>query len=247
MRKLTLTSRLLLLFGILAMLLAAVAAGSWSGIARTQSVLRTMLESHTHAVNHLAKIQTLLLHNRLLVVNALAKPEPEVVSRNSALVLAHGKMVDEAWRAYQDIVVQVDGELVIAQQLERHRARLIDEGWLPILKALQGLDTIEAYHLLAERVRPLHERLMQDVDELLKLRLEAAWQAQRQVQERNRVIQWLVGVGLVAGLLFLTAFGLMLVRGIKRSLAQASAATDAVAQGDLSYPIEVSGNDEVSA
>jgi len=53
-------------------------------------------------------------------------------------------------------------------------------------------------------------------------------------------------LAIVAGVVFAMLFGWALIRGISRALRQALEVAHAVAQGDLSHPIDLSGTDEVA-
>jgi methyl-accepting chemotaxis protein len=51
---------------------------------------------------------------------------------------------------------------------------------------------------------------------------------------------------MVAGLLFAALFAAALVRGISRSLGQAIAVAETIAQGDLTHTVTVQGKDEAA-
>jgi methyl-accepting chemotaxis protein-1 (serine sensor receptor) len=134
----------------------------------------------------------------------------------------------------------------LAKQLAQDRARFVKEGLQPAVAALRAKDIDTVRQLVFEKIRPLYVPVRTGIDSLMKLQLDTAEEEYRAAVARYETQRWWVIASTVAGLLLAAFFGFTLIRGISRSLHDALDIAHAVAQGDLSHTIDLTGKDEVS-
>jgi methyl-accepting chemotaxis protein-1 (serine sensor receptor) len=96
-----------------------------------------------------------------------------------------------------------------------------------------------------EKIRPLYTPVGAGIDALIKLQLDVARDEYNAAVARYTTLRLWAILAIVAGVLFAVGFGLLLIRGISRSLKEALDVANAVAQGDLSHTIHLDSQDEV--
>jgi methyl-accepting chemotaxis protein len=243
--KLKISTRLSLLIGILSVLLMAIGAIGLFGIGKSNEALKTVYEDRTIPTGQIAEIQRQLLRNRLAVAVSLVTPTPEVINPATAEVEANITIIGKVWGAYMATTLTPE-EATLAKKFNEDQTRFVQEGLRPAVAALRANDIDGAKRVVTEKIRPLYTPVGAGIEALLKLQLDEVKKEYDAAVARYETIR-LIAIGVIlAGVLFAVIFGLALIRGISRSLAQAMAAANAVADGDLSHPIQVQGKDEVA-
>jgi len=245
LNNLKISTRIVILIGILSVLLIAIGLIGLSGISKSNDALKTVYEDRTVPMGQIADINRLTLRNRLTIANSLINPVPEEIYKNTAEVETNIATINKVWAAYMATMLTPD-EAKIAKKLAEDRAQFVQDGLRPAVAALRANDLEEAKRLSLEKIRPLYQPVSAGIEALMKLQLDVAKQEFDTAVARYDNIRLLAIGSIVAGVLFAFIFGLALVRGITRSLSQALDAAHAVAQGDLSHPIHVVGKDEVA-
>ena len=245
MSNLKISTRLLILIGLLSALLIAIGSIGLFGISKTNDALRSVYEDRTVHTGQIAQIQRLLLRNRLAIAVSLVTPTPETIDPNTAEVEANITAIGKVWDAYMATQLTAE-EAKIAKVFAEDRAKFVQQGLRPAVAALRANNIDEAKRVVTEAIRPLYGPVGQGIEALLKLQLDVAKQEYETAVARYETIRFLSIGTIVAGLVFAVLFGLFLVRGISRSLSQAVDAANAVTQGDLTHTIRVSGKDEVA-
>ncbi len=244
MNKLKISTRLLLLIGLMSVLLIAIGVIGLFGVARSNESLRSVYEDRTVCMGQIAEINRLNLRNRLAIANSLMDSNPQEIERDTAEVEANIAAADKVWEAYMATTL-TPAEAKLAQQLALDRGRLVQEGLLPAVAALRGSELARAHSLVLEKIRPLYLPVGVGIDALMKLQLDVAKaEYDDAVTRYNSLRLWALG-SIVAGVLTAVLFGLALIRGISGALAEALDVAHAVAQGDLSHSIHLDGRDEV--
>ena len=245
MNNLKISTRLLMLTGILSALLIVIGGIGLFGISKSNDALQSVYEDRTVPMGQIATINRMNLRNRLAIAFSVLDPRPEEISKDIAQIEGNSAAIDKTWAAYMATTLTVE-EAKLAKKFTEDRARLVQEGIKPAVAALRANDLDGAKRLLLDRIRILNLPVGEGIDALMKLQLDVAEEEYNAAVARYAIIR-LVSIGsIVAGVLFATLFGLALVRGISRSLNQAIDATNSVAQGDLSTHIRVDGKDEVA-
>ncbi|MDI1239464.1 MAG: Tar ligand binding domain-containing protein, partial [Polaromonas sp.] len=245
MNNFKISTRLILLIGILSVLLLAIGSVGLFGINQSNEALKTVYEDRLVPAGQVAEIQKDLLENRLLVAVSLVTPTPDIIAKNTDQVEANIAAIGKVWEAYMATSLTTE-EAKLAKAFAEDRAKFVQQGLRPVVAALRANDIKEASRLMTEVVRPLYVPVGADIEALMKLQLDVAKSEYDNALARYATIRIGAISAIVAGVLFAFVFGMTLVRGISRSLTQAGEAANAVAQGDLTHTILVDGKDEVA-
>jgi methyl-accepting chemotaxis protein-1 (serine sensor receptor) len=245
MNNFKISTRLILLIGIMSALLIAIGSLGLLGISQSNDALKSVYEDRTVAAGQIANIQSDLLENRLAIAASLITPTPEIIATQTAVIEANIVNIGKTWDAYMATTLTAE-EATLAKTFAEERAKFVQEGLLPSVAALRANDLEGALRLVVEKVRPLHKVVSKGIDSLMKLQIDEAKKEYEAAQARYATIRMMSIAAIIAGVLFAFSFGMILVRGISRSLAQAVAASSAVAQGDLTHLIHIKGKDEVA-
>ena len=245
MNNLKISSRLMILIGILSALLVAIGSIGLFGISQSNAALKTVYEDRTVAVGQIADITGLILRSQLALASSLITPVPEEIARNIAEVETNMATIEKVWELYMATTITTE-EAAIAKKFAEGRAKFVEEGLKPAVAALRANDLEDARDIVRSKVRPLYASVIESIAALAKIQLDEAKAEYDAAVARYQTIRTIAISAIVAGVLFAVIFGLALVRGISRSLNQAIDTANAVTQGDLSRPVLVEGKDEVS-
>ncbi len=245
MNNLKISTRLVMLIGILSVLLIAIGSLGLFGISTTNEALHSVYEDRTVPMGKLSDIQENLLRNRLAIANSLANPTPEEIRKNSAEVETNIAEINQGWTAYMATTLTTE-EATIAKKFAADRTKFVQDGIQPAVAALRANDLEGAKRLVLEKVRPLWAPVRDGMAALMQLQMNEAKKEYDAAVVRYTMIRTAAIAAIVAGVLFAFLFGMALVRGISRSLNQAMDAANAVAEGDLSHRIQAQGKDEVA-
>ena len=245
MNNLKISTRLVMLIGLLSVLLMAIGGLGLFGISSANEALQTVYEDRTVPMGQIGDIQKNMLNNRLAIAGSLLNPVPEEVAKGIAGVEANIAEIDKTWATYIATKLTPEEEK-LARQVEADRSRFVQEGIRPAVTALRANNIEEAKRLAFEKIRPLFAPVRDGLTALMQLQVHQAKVEYAAAVARYNTIRTVSIVAIVAGVLSAALFGVFLVRGISRSLRQAMEAADAVAHGDLSHPIQVQGKDEVA-
>ena len=245
MKNLKISTRLIILIGILSALLIAIGSVGLFGISQSNDALKSVYEDRTVPMGQIADIQSDLLENRLAIASSLVTPTPEVIKTRTAAIEANTANITKVWAAYMATTLTTE-EAKLASKFAEDRVKFVQEGLLPAVVALRANEVEEAKRLVEEKISPLYAPVRSGIEALMKLQIDVAKGEFDAAMARYNTIRIVSITSIVAGVLFAFLFGLALVRGISRSLAQAVDASNAVAQGDLTHTIQVDGRDEVA-
>ena len=137
-------------------------------------------------------------------------------------------------------------ESTLAQRFTEDRKRFVQEGLLVTVAALKANDIPAAQRAVVEKIRPLYAPVGDAIKAMIALQFEAARKAADAAEARYSTIRAIAIASTVTGLLFAVLFAAALVRGISRSLGQAIAVAETIAQGNLTQPVTVQGQDEAA-
>jgi methyl-accepting chemotaxis protein-1 (serine sensor receptor) len=245
MNNFKISTRLLALIGVMSALLAGIGAIGLVGISRSNQALQSVYEDRLVPVGQLDTIVRAILRNRLAIANSLVTPTPEYIARNTAEVEANIELISKTWDAFMATHLTPEEER-LAKTFAEDRKKFVQEGLRPAVAALRANDTKEAQRIVVEKIRPLYEPVAHGVDALIKLQLDVAKQEYEAAVARYETIRVAAIAALILSVGLAATFGLLLIRGINRSLGHAVEVSNAVAQGDLTKAIHVDGKDEIA-
>jgi methyl-accepting chemotaxis protein len=245
MNKLNISTRLLILIGLLATLLAATGGYGLYGIQQSNDALKTVYEDRTVALEQLADINYLMMRNRVLTMDMLLKPVDANIQKRDTELQSNIQKINKLIDAYMATYLTPE-EKKLADEFIALRKIYAFEGLKPAAQALRAGNASEALKIYEEKISSIAPKVQVLIDSLIALQTRIAKEEYEAGQARYHTTLQISITTIVAGVLFAGFFGLTLIRAISRSLKQAMAATHAVAEGDLSQPIEVQGQDEVA-
>ena len=245
MNNLKISTRLIVLIGLLSALLIAIGGiGLW-GMSATNASFNTVYQDRMVPVGQLADVQRLVLRNRLEAASAMLDPRPDVITKELTAMAANTKEINDLWAAYMATQLTPE-EATLAKQFEAARERFTNEAFRPIQEALRGGNIDEAKRLNTDKADALYEGVRKNISALVDLQFDEGKKEYGASIARYEQSRLVAIAAIVLGIAFAVAFGLMLIRGISRSLSQASELSKAVAEGDLTRQVDTSGKDEVA-
>ncbi len=239
------SSRLYVLIGLLSMLLIGIGSIGLNGISKSDASLKRVFEDRTLPLAQLGDLNYLVQRNRVLVMDMLLQPTPANVEKRNQELRTNVLEISKIWATYMATNLTSE-EAPLASAFAQARESYVQEGLLPAADAMLAGNLEAAQAINADKINALAPLTQDSIRKLTQLQIHIAKQEFDAAEARYRSIRMVSIAAVLAGVLFALFFGLALIRGISRSLAQALDAANAVAQGDLSHSIQASGKDEVT-
>ena len=246
MNALKVSTRLVMLAGILAALLLVVGGLGMFGISQSNAALRQVYEERAVPVEQLGSIRSLILSNRLAIAVALVTPTPEVIASSTTTVDNNIVAIGKIWDNYMR-TPRAPEEARLAETFAANRARFVQEGLRPAAAALRSNNIPEVQRIVTEQIRPLYGPVGRDIEALTQLQIDEASRAYREADQRYTTLRTIFLAVLAGGLAFALLFGYSVIRSISRQLggepAQASLLAQNVADGDLTTEVRIQSGD----
>jgi len=245
MNDLKISTRLLMLIGVLCALLVAIGSLGLFGIGKADDALETVYEDRLLPLEQLGDIESKLLGNRLAIAVALVTPTPEVIASSTATVETNIAAITKVWEAYMATKLTADEEK-LAKAFAEDRKTFVQQGLKPVVAALRANDLDGAKRMVAESVRPLFVPVKQGVDALKKLQIDEAHREYTEAVARYATIRMMSIASIVGGLLLAGLFGWRITLSITVPLNRAKDAAARVAEGDLTVDLSGKGKNETA-
>jgi methyl-accepting chemotaxis protein len=246
MKNLKISTRLMLLIGVLSTLLVAIGSVGLFGISKTNLSLETVYKGRTVPMGRIGLINALMLNNRLMISNNLLDPTRFKVVKNNNEIAANITQINQELDLYIATIAGAK-EARLAKLFKAAKDKFEAEGVLPAIAALNANDLMEAQSIVFEKIPQLYDPVRDNGKLLVQLQLEEAKAEFDYAAARYATIRIASIASIAGGVLFSMLLGAALIRGISRSLAQALDGANAVARGDLCHTIDVDGKDEIAA
>ena len=235
-RTWTVARQLALAFGLVLGLLAAVAAlGGWM-LRDTVADMRGLYEDRTVPLRQLGTVRYLATRDRVLMSDAVVRGQPENAARRVKELHANREVSAKAWQAYATTAMTSE-EQQLARRVEAALAAYVDQGLLPLAKALDGGRFDEARQLLQGKLSELNPALTQGLDQLLELQVrEGQLQYDAASSHGSRALWALAALtllGMVAGVASAVLVTRRLIRRLGAEPAVLAEAAGRIARGDL--------------
>jgi methyl-accepting chemotaxis protein-1 (serine sensor receptor) len=239
------STRLILLVGVMSMLLLGVGLLGLRGMADSNDGLQTVYEDRTVALGKLGQIQSLMMTNAYLVTAATLDASPEVVGKNTAAVEANIGQITKIWDEYMATYLTAD-EAAIAKKFAEARGKYVREGLKPAVAALRSANMQEGQQLSNNVLPALYAPAKEQIDALIQLQLDVAKSEYAGAVQDYASVRTYAAASIVLGLLFAVSVGYFLITGLMRSLKQAEDLSRAIEAGDLSGQVSITGKDELA-
>ncbi|OIQ78104.1 methyl-accepting chemotaxis protein II [mine drainage metagenome] len=245
LKNMKISTRLSLLVGVLALLLLVIGGIGLYGITQADDALDTSYNDYTLSIEKMGSIRYLMLRNRLLIASAAIEQTPESIKKAGDEVEANIASISKLWGEYTKYPMTGEEEQ-LAKTFTDARDRYVQDGLKPALVALRAGDAAENRRLEVEKTRPTFDAANAASNAMSKFLLEEARTGFEVESARVYTIRTASIATIVLGLLFAVGFGMRLVRSITTPLYRAAEVSEAIAQGDLTLPVDASGNNEIS-
>ena len=244
MRNIKISTRLMALIACVAMLLIALGGLSRFALQKANASMNTVYEDRVLPLEQLGDLGYLVPRNRILVMDMLLHPEPDNVQRRSAELESNVQKVSVIWAAYMNTQLTPE-EKRLADGYAEKRAAYVRQGLAPAVAALKSGDRDTAQKIYLEQISPLSMEMQKFADLLFQLQVDEAKAVYDAQVSRFHTFQWISTASIVLSIGLIVALGWAIISSVRSSMQQAQEAVNAVARGDLTYPIAVQGRDEV--
>ena len=245
MNKFNISTRLVAMIVILAVMMLAIGWLGNSGMRAANASMKTVYEDRTVPLGQLSEMQRLIMQNRLAITRSVALNTPEAGKAAMDDLDKDSAAINKIWEAYRSTTLTIR-EAAIVKAFEDARSRYISDYLVPAQNALRNGDTQQLRSLIAEKDDALYAPMRSQIAALTGLQQDVAKQEYNTAVDRYIVSRIAAWVCFIFAMLFAAVFGTVLIKGISKALAQARHAATAVAQGDLSYNIVSEGRNEVT-
>lgn len=242
-RNITIGQRLSLAFGLLLLGVLILGGIAFNSIDRMHSAESEITRHWLPLEERIAELNLSLMRFRVFTIRAALSRSPEELAQTSTRLDGIKNDVQVALNNCSTLVR--DKELQLLDELKAD-INAYFAGSADAVR-LMGQDNFEATkQLIDERLNPLADAMTKVVFALNQASHEgAAGAAQRSQSTFSNSCKALL-ISLVVLLVVMIVLAAITTRSIAMPLSGALVATERVAQGDLTQPIQVSGNDEVA-
>ena len=243
MNQFKISTRLAGLLAALCLLVVLVGAAGLFGMGQSNAGLKSVYDDR---VVPLKQIKTVADMYAVNVVDAAHKV------RDGALTPAQGqqsvadarKAIDANWKAYLSTqLVPEEAQLVERFQPLQAKADAATEA---LVSHFRSGDAAALTAFAAKELYPAIDPLQDVLGKLMQVQLDRAKAEYDRAAASFQTIRALALTAVVLGVALAVLMGGAMIRQISRALGSAVQITDAVAQGDLTVPIEARGKDEIA-
>ena len=243
MNQFKISTRLAALLAALCLLVLLVGAGGLYGMGQSNAGLKSVYDDRVVPLKQIKVVADMYAVN---VVDAAHKV------RDGAMTPAQGlqsvadarKAIDSNWMAY------------LATQLVPEETKLV-ERFKPLqIKAEAAADALNGHFrsgdmaaltaYAAKEMYPAIDPLQEVLGQLMQVQLDYAKAEYDGAATSYQTISVVAIAGVVLGIALAVLVGGTMIRQISRALGNAVQITEAVAQGDLTVPIQAQGKDEIA-
>jgi methyl-accepting chemotaxis protein len=242
LKKLTIKARLI---AVLAFLSLQLVTGGLIGIGSlwwTNAGMKSMYDDRLVPQGQIDSVVRTLNFSQLVIAKAVTSESAAAGSQMDQLEIAIRNSVKD-WDQYAAAVKDPE-EKALVERISRDQKEFIDTGLLAAVKAIRAGDMKTATEIMQGPMTLAFLPVKEGTDELVKLQMDSARSAYEAAQTLYQTVWISCGFGILFGLLMAIVVGTVLVRGITRPLNDAVRIAQGVADGDLTQPIDVRGNDE---
>lgn len=244
--RLKLKSKLLIAFGLCALITVVVAVLGQSGIAKMYGQLQATVTNNLVSIQKTDAVKVgAVATNRdffkaivLTVANASADDINAVIQSYRD----NQSEVQTAFKIYRATPLEAD-ERAAGDDFERDwpaYISAIDAG----LAALKSGDVVQARLIATSSVTPVYAKLMAEINIMIASNTRQAVDVMAVGDSTNKQVTWVLITGCLIAMVFAVALGMIVTGMITRPIFLSVEGAGRVAKGDLTQPILVRGTDE---
>ncbi|MBY0242011.1 MAG: Tar ligand binding domain-containing protein, partial [Burkholderiaceae bacterium] len=243
--KITIKFRLVATMAILGLLIVLNGLGGLYGMHKVNASLQDVNENTMPSAMAISESQLALARARLALDRVLMHPELPDSGKTLARAENFVSLSDKAWARYLALP-QGEEEKRLSDQMGKFRKEFIEQGFQPLVRALNAKDAALADKITMTLMQPLFAKLSDSAQTLSEFQGKMNTEHYEESQALYENVRLLTGGAILIGIALMLASGASLLRSILTPIRSAVAHFSRMAEGDLSNPIEVQGNDEMS-
>jgi len=244
LRSLSIATRNLLCFGILAMLVAALGLFGWYQLAQIRELGHQVEQRHIPTLIAANDLSLLLARTRTETLRLLAMPDPASLAKTRTKLDELNTQVQALFEHYQQGILSPESRQALNELRQVQRQYMQGVQQLATLASAGQLD--EARQVVERSMTSLGAQMTAGFETLRKAVQEDIHTASATADAtyaRSATVTWLA-ILLALALTALLAW--RLTRSIAGPIAQAVAAARTIATGDLTQPLDARGHDEAA-
>ncbi|MGC7405499.1 methyl-accepting chemotaxis protein [Pandoraea pneumonica] len=237
-KNVTIRARLTLALGLFMVLLVVGAAVGLLSLRQSNASLQEVYTNDMASSRALAQTTIATLSARVTLARIEFIADPSEIKTAIEGVRNNLKKADDAWAAYAALPMS-DGEKPLADAALASRSKVVNEGILPALKAIESGDIPDFHAKTVMDVPRLFGDYTKAMTTLADLQVKNAADRYEYAQNRYTLVMWMVGIGLLVGLVVGLITQITLTRAIVGPIDDAIKHFEKIAGGDLTQRIEV--------
>jgi methyl-accepting chemotaxis protein-1 (serine sensor receptor) len=243
LKKMTIKARLIGVISLLCFTIVGIGSLGLLDLKSTNARLGTVYNDRLVPAGQLAEVLSLIQQNQ----NALAKVvsgSPQDFPKVVAEVEARIETISGIWKVYMSTYLTPE-EKELAATFAESRKKFVEEGLKPTMAALRAQDAQKAIELVHGPLTQNYVPVRDNMRKLIELQMSVGKQEYEDAQARYQS-SFTIALGLIVISLIIGAtVGILLIRGIVRSLKEAVDLAEAVAAGDLTRKVKIDSQDEI--
>ncbi len=252
LRNLTIKSRLIFVISMLSLLLAVIGVLGLHGMNIANEGLRTVYQDRLIAAVRLSEVNFLQAENqRQLHLMLMHDPRlPESRLHDHPLTFHSEKMAENtrknniSWDGFTATAQSAEGKKLAEEFIAKRKLYQVTRN--KAIELIKAGNFLEANSVVVKETGPAYMANTLGMQALLALQVESSRIEYEHALASNATTRNIAISAIVLGILLAALIGVLLIRNIGRSLAQAMRVAAHIASGDLGSQIEVRGNDEIS-
>lgn len=198
-KNVTIRARLTLALGLFMVLLVVGAAVGLLSLRQSNASLQDMYTNDMASSRALAQTTLSTLSARVTLARIEFIADPSEIKTAIDGVRNNLKKADDAWATYAALPMS-DGEKPLADAAIATRSKVVNEGILPALKAIESGDIPDFHAKTVMDVPRLFGDYTKAMTTLADLQVKNAQDRYDVAQTRYTLVMWMVGIGLIVGL-----------------------------------------------
>ncbi len=245
-KALTIKGRLIALLAFLSLMLMTVGTLGIYGMNQSNQDLLGVYQERTLPTSQIADIRALLMRNRMLALDAVNDPAPDVIRAKANQIADNERRADQLWQSYTDRTLEPI-ERQLAASFGVSRDRFVEQGLSATMSALQAGRLEQGFSLAVETMEPTFEPVVEQADRLLAHQVEQARRDYDDATNLFGMVRAIMIAAMLIAILLAIMVGSMIMRAIVNPLGEAIRIADHIATGDLTDRIDPHRNDEVGS
>ncbi|MYN26485.1 methyl-accepting chemotaxis protein [Duganella levis] len=243
--KVTIKFRLIATMALLGLLIVITGLSGLYGMQKVNLSLQDANDNTMPSAIAIGESQLALARSRLALDRVTMHPELPDSGKTLARAESFMTASDKAWARYLALP-QNDEEKRLSDQMDKDRKAFADQGFMPLVRALNAKDTVLADKITMTVMQPLFAKLSESAQALSEFQSKSNTRQYDASQALYSTQRWLTGGAIVGGLVLMLAAAVSLLRSILVPIRESVTHFARMADGDLSNRIDVRGNDEMT-